>query len=87
MNGKRSHNFRVFTNALAYFILIIVAILMIVNRFVSKDISLMLGNIIKYLALFLVAMASLWYAVSKRGVIAKVVWLIAVIGIIILMFV
>lgn len=89
MNGKRSHNFRVFTNFLAFLILVIVAILLIVARLVSPaaGYSIILIEIAKYIAIFLVALASLWYVVSKRSLLVKVVWFIAVATIIILMFI
>ena len=87
MNGKRSHNFRVFINTLAYFILVAVAIMMVVSRFVLKDVSVMLENIIKYMTLFWISMAALWYAISKRNSIFKIVWFVAVAGIIVLMFI
>lgn len=89
MNGKKSHNFRVFTNYLAFLLLIAIAILLIVERFVPLEtgFSAILGEIAKYLAIFLVSIASLWYVASKRSIVVKIIWLIAVTSIVVLMFV
>lgn len=89
MNGKRSHNFRVFTNFLAFAALVAIAVLSIVAVIVPKttNLSAVLLEIARYLAYFLVAMSSLWYVLSKRGYVVKVIWLVCAVGIIVLMFV
>ena len=89
MNGKNSHNFRVFTNFLAFLILIVIAIISVVSKFSANytNFSAVLGEISKILAYLLVSFASLWYVASKRGVVLKIVWVICVAVITILMFV
>ena len=89
MNGKRSHNLRVFTNFLAYGILIVIAILLVVSRVFLKtgNVAFVVSEIAKYLAIFLVAIASLWYAVSKRNLILKLIWFVSVGAIVVLFFV
>ena len=83
MNGKRSHQLRVFTNGFAFFILVMVAGLVVAGRFITEaSISALLNEIAKYSSMFLVALASLWYAISKRGVIPKIIWAICVIAIV-----
>lgn len=88
MNGKNSHNFRVFTNFLAFLILVVIAIASIIGRLkILNDFSALIGNIAKTLAYLLVAFASFWYVMSKRGFVLKIVWFASVAVIAILMFV
>ena len=84
MNGKKSHQFRVFTNSLAFLILIAVTGLLIAGKFVpnTNNLPAILNEIAKYLSIFLVALASLWYAISKRGIVPKIIWVICVVAIV-----
>ena len=56
MNGKKSHNLRVFTNTLAFLVLVVIAILLVVAKFIpeSTNLSSVLSEIAKCLATFLV---------------------------------
>lgn len=89
MNGKRSHSFRVFTNFLAFLILIVVAVLVLTEKFISPatNLSALFGEIAKYLSLLLVTISSGWYVCSKRSVVIKIIWFICVAGIIITIFI
>ena len=89
MNGKRSHNFRILTNCLAFFVLIVVAIILLLTKFAfkSSDLAVLLVNIAKYLTLAIVAMSSFWYVMSKRNVIVKIVWIVSLLAIVVLMFI
>ena len=88
MNGKRSHNLRVFTNFLAYLVLILIAVLaIIVKSGVFSSISGLLNSIKNGLAYFLVGLASFWYVMSKRSVALKIVWFVAIVTISVLMFI
>ena len=88
MNGKNSHNFRVFTNFLAFLVLVCIAIILIISKIgIFSNITAILNNIAKISAYFLVGMASFWYAISKRGAILKVLWLASVVVIIVTMFI
>ena len=89
MNGKRSHNLRVFTNFLAFVLLVVITILLVVAKFVptSTNLSAVLGEIAKYVAIFLVIVASFWYMTSQRNVVVRIIWVVCSITIVVLMFV
>lgn len=80
MNGKKGNMFRIFTNTLAFSVLIVITILMVVSKFTSSatNFSAVCGEIVKYLALVVVCLASFWYVMSKRSKILKVVWVLCV---------
>ena len=53
MNGKRSHQLRVFTNGFAFFVLVVVAGLVVAGRFITEaSISALLHEIAKYSSMF-----------------------------------
>jgi hypothetical protein len=89
MDGRKSTMLRVMTNSVAFVVLIVIAVLLVVAKCTTQipNISLVCLNISRYLAYVLVALASLWYALSKRNSTTKIVWTICVATIIVLAFI
>jgi hypothetical protein len=85
MDGRKSHNLRVFTNCLAFLFLVVIAVLLAVAKFVPA--MWILGEVAKCLALFLVVLASFWYMLSKRSVVVRVLWVVCSISIAVLIFI
>ena len=89
MNGKRSHNLRVFSNFLSFLAIVIVAILVAVSYFLgtTSNISLILLKVAKVLTYSVIALSSLWYAMSKRNIVYKIIWLICVASVFVFTFI
>ena len=82
MNGKKSHNLRVFTNFLAFLILILITMVLVIAKiFGASNISGIMIEISRIVAYLLVSLASMWYVFSKRNIWIKVVWFICVVAI------
>lgn len=89
MDGRKSTMFRVMTNTIAFAVLIIITALMVVAKCTTQisNISLICLDISRYLAYALVALASLWYVLSKRNSALKIVWFVCLAAIVVLAFI
>ena len=89
MDGRKSTMLRVMTNTIAFIILIAITVLIVVSRCTIQipNISAICMDISKYLAYALVALASLWYALSKRNSTLKIVWFVCIAIILVLIFI
>lgn len=89
MNGKKSHNLRVFSNFLSFLAVVIVAVLTIVSHFLSPEtnLSAVLMEISKILMCAVISISSFWYVLSKRSIVYKVIWVVCVVGIFVFAFI
>lgn len=85
MDGRKSHNLRVFANHLAFLMLVAIAVSLAVAKFVPS--LIVLEQVAKCLALFVVMLTSFWYMISKRSVAIRALWVISSIAIIVLIFI
>jgi len=83
----REKGLKALTNLLAFLVLFFIAISLIVSKIVGdgSDFALLCVNISKYSAYFLVGLSSFWYAMSKRSIIIKGLWLVSVIVVVVML--
>ena len=85
MNGKKSHAFRILIYFISFVSLITVAIVLTISKIIPS--SGLMKTIAGYIAYAFLILSSLWYVLSKRGIVFKLVWVVCSVGIIVLLFV
>ena len=83
----REKGLRVLTNLLAFVVLVFIAISLIVGKVAgdTTNIASMCGQIAKISAYVLVGISSFWYAMSKRSILIRGLWLISVIVVVVML--
>ena len=82
----REKSLKVLTNLLAYVVLIFIAISLVIGK-ISGDttrIAVFCAQAAKISAYVLVGLASFWYAMSKRSIIIKGLWVVSVIVVVVM---
>lgn len=89
MNGKKSHALRILIYFIAFVALVAVAVILAVSKIVpaTNTLSGVLKGFAGYIAYAFLILSSLWYVMSKRGIVLKIVWVICSIGIVVLLFI
>ena len=78
---------RVLTNLLAFAVLIFIAVSLVVGKISGEasELASVCGQTAKISAFVLVGLASFWYAMSKRSLIIKCLWLASVIVVVVML--
>ena len=86
MTGKNGNMLRVITNLIAFILLVVITGLLIAGKVSGpqSNFSVVCEQLSKYLSILLVALASFWYAFSKRSLVIRCLWVLCVVAIVVL---
>lgn len=84
----KSGGLRALTNFIAWLALILIAVSLVLSKLnFASNVCVIFNKIASYVAYFLVGFSSLCYVMSKRSILKKIIWLVAVGMIVTTMFI
>jgi len=86
MTGKKGNSLRVLTNLLAFVAVILIAAALILAKLnIAPNVSHIFEKIAAIVAYSLVGLSSFWFAISKRSVTIKLVWVASCVVIVLML--